>query len=197
METERLVIRAWTPDDAEDAFRMYGDPEVVKFLTGVVEESVETQRALLQRIAAAYGLIGRGFGSFATVSKETERVIGCAMLKPLPRSEDWTAWVEFRDGLATEAGVRALPPVHEIEVGWHLARSAWGSGFATESARRMMQYGFDELGLEEVSAVVFKDNRRSVKVAERIGMTKVGPTDRFYGLELDLYRMDREDWEAL
>lgn len=196
LETDRLIVRAWTSDDAEDAFVIYGDPDVAEFLTGVVEESVDTQRALLKKIVASNTLIGRGLGSFATQDRATGRVIGCAMLKPIPRTEDRPAWAAFRDALGTGGDPPSVPPFHEIEVGWHLAKSAWGKGLATEAARRMLDYGFGELGLDEVCAVVYKDNRRSLKVAEGLGMKCMGPTDRFYGVTLEHYRIRADEWRA-
>jgi len=195
LETERLVIRAWTVDDAEDAFAMYGDPDVVEYLTGTVEESVETQRALLEKIVGSYLAIGRGLGSFPMESKESGRVIGCVLLKPLPRTTDQQAWIAFRDSLTSGSAIE-VPPIHEIEIGWHLAKPAWGHGYATEGALRALEYGFDELGLDEMHAVLFKANRRSSRVADRLGLRRIGTTDRFYGHELEHYRLCRTEWKV-
>ncbi|MBS1712826.1 MAG: GNAT family N-acetyltransferase [Armatimonadetes bacterium] len=191
-ETERLIVRAWSPDDAEDAYAMYGDPIVVEFLTGTVEESVETQRTLLGKIVASYRCLGQGLGSFATESKETGRVIGCVLLKPLPRSEDLEAWSAFREALADPSEVVVPPPVHEIEIGWHLARGSWGRGYATEAAKRVLDYGFDELCLDEIHAVLFRANKKSARVAERLGLVRTGTTEAFYGHELEHYVSRRD-----
>src|SRR4051812_48776726 len=92
-ETERLLVRQYTPEDAEAAFRIYGDPEVAHWGP---DESVEATRAGLKRIQARYGHDG-GLGCWAIEEKETGSVVGSVILKRLP------GWPE-------------------IEGGWHLAR---------------------------------------------------------------------------
>jgi RimJ/RimL family protein N-acetyltransferase len=65
-----------------------------------------------------------------------------------------------------------------VEGAWRLARSYWGKGYATEAARAALDYGFEELGLEEIVAVTVPDNWRSRRVMERLGMTR-RPEDDF------------------
>jgi ribosomal-protein-alanine N-acetyltransferase len=65
-----------------------------------------------------------------------------------------------------------------IEVGWRLARSAWGHGFATEAARAAVAYGFDVLGLDEIVSLTVPANTRSRHVMEKLGMTR-NPDDDF------------------
>ena len=89
-----------------------------------------------------------GFGNWAIVEKESGRVVGAVILQPLPGHP-------------------------EIEVGWHLARRAWGKGYATESARLGVDYGFETLGLNRIVAVINPANHRSLAVAERLGMTQI------------------------
>jgi RimJ/RimL family protein N-acetyltransferase len=185
IETERLAIRAWRPDeDAEGAFAMYGDPEVVEHLTGEVVESLEAQRAWLEQIVAAYSRLGLACGPFAVLHEGG--VVGCALLKPLPRTDELDAWAAFRDG-------GPPPAVREVEVGWHLARAHWGKGFATEAARAMVRHGFATLGLSELHAVLYRENTRSARVAERIGMLRTGPTDKYYGRTLEHYLLQRPE----
>ncbi len=65
-----------------------------------------------------------------------------------------------------------------VEIGWRLARSAWGHGYATEAARAALGFGFDEVGLDEVVSFTTVANTRSRAVMERIGMTH-DPADDF------------------
>jgi ribosomal-protein-alanine N-acetyltransferase len=65
-----------------------------------------------------------------------------------------------------------------VEVGWRLARSAWGNGYATEAARAALSFGFEEAGLNEVVSFTAPANRRSRAVMERIGMSR-DPRDDF------------------
>jgi RimJ/RimL family protein N-acetyltransferase len=81
-----------------------------------------------------------------------------------------------------------LPESAEIEVGWHLHPDSWGHGYATEAARGAIAKGFSE-GLREIFAVVRPDNERSLAVCRRLGMTHLGPSDRWYGHTLELFRV--------
>src|SRR5438034_841932 len=110
-ETERLWVRPWRVEDAEEAFEIYGDPEVCTFISRAgPEPSLEAQRESLARIFARYEEQDGGYGSWAIVEKASGRIVGAVILKPLPGHP-------------------------EIEVGWHLARRAWGNGYATEAGR--------------------------------------------------------------
>ncbi|MBL8065683.1 MAG: GNAT family N-acetyltransferase [Chthonomonadaceae bacterium] len=188
--TERLHIRAWGPDDAESAFKMYGDPEVAKYLTGQPEESVESQRKMLVTISASYSRFDRPFGSFPLIRKTDGELVGAILLKPLPRTENLDQWRAFRDGSDI------LPDVHEIEVGWHLRREAWGHGYATEAARCVVEVGFVEMGLDEIYCVLYNENKKSWRVAERLHMKHLGQTDKFYGVSLEHFVLTRKSWEA-
>ena len=187
MESERLVLRAWSPDEAESAFEIYGDTEVARWLSGVPEESVESQRRLIETIDSAYDRMPGGYGWWALEPREGGPPVGTALLKPLPHSDETELWRAFREG-------GPPPPVREIEVGWHLARSAWGRGYATEAARRLLDYGFGELGLTEVHAVLYAENVRSARVAGRLGMTPLGPPDRYYGVTVEEFLLRREEF---
>ena len=178
-ETERLRIRAWNLEDSESAFKMYGDPEVARYLTGTPEFSLESQRENLEKIIAAYSKLDKGMGSFPIVLKDTDELVGAVLLKPLPRTEDLEAWRTFRDE------PESVPPIHEIEIGWHLTRSAWGYGYATEAATALMEYGFQNLHLPEIHAVLYKENTKSWDITRRLGMDHIGSTDRFYGVTVE------------
>lgn len=178
-ETERLSIRAWRLEDAESAFEMYGDPRVAKYLSGIPETSVESQLETLQRIIASYSKMGIGYGSFPFIEKATGNLIGAVLLKPLPRTDELDQWRAFRDN------PDQLPPIHEIEIGWHVKYNQWGKGFATEAARTMMDVGFRDFELDEIHAVLYKENTASRNVAEKLGMSYIGSTDKFYGVEVE------------
>ena len=72
------------------------------------------------------------------------------------------------------------------ELGFSLARSAWGRGYATEAARAWLEHGFSVLGFTRVVAVVKPGNAASIRVLEKVGMRQVGPT-RLAGSEWLLY----------
>ena len=166
-ETERLRAREWTPDDAEAAYAIYRDWDVVRFLGSVPtpQESVETQRATLDRwMTVNDALRGSGYGIWALERKDDGALVGTSLLKPLPDAE-------------------------EVEVGWHLGKDYWGHGYATEGAQGAVSRGFETCGLDVVYAVVVAENTASVAVAKRLGMTYEGSTDRYYGKALELFSL--------
>jgi ribosomal-protein-alanine N-acetyltransferase len=165
-ETERLVARDWSLDDAEAAYEIYADPEVVRYL-GSVPMPVESVDAMRERVA---GWLARndatrdaGMGFWALTTRDGT-LLGATLLKPLPDHE-------------------------EVEVGWHLGTAHQGRGYATEGARGAVTYGFGSLALPVVYAVIVRENAASAAVAQRLGMTYEGPTSGYYGRELDLWSL--------
>ena len=165
--TERLTVRPWTHDDVEDLYDIYRRWEVSRWLgaTPKVAESVESMRATVDRWAAR---CEGPYGIWGVVPDGRRAPVGTVLLVPL------------QDGSS-----QTLP---EVEVGWHLHPDAWGHGYATESARGALDRGW-AAGLDEVFAVVVPGNDRSVAVTRRLGMQPVGRTDRYYGIELDAFRV--------
>lgn len=171
IETERLLLRDWQLEDTAAAFAIYGDPEVVRFLgDGEPMPDLIAQRAwLAERIERHRSLKLKGLGAWALVERNTEKIVGTMLLKPLP------------------------PNNREIEVGWHLARGVWGRGYASEAGAAVLGYGFFVLKLEAIYAVIKPSNTRSVGVAVRLRMRWVERTTRYYdGAELDLFVIERE-----
>ena len=165
-ETERLIVREYRPEDAPAAFRMYGNPEVMRYLGGgKVQKSVEQSRELIERVQKRYQETPV-FGYWAMEDKASGEVVGTVLLKPLPNSELY-------------------------EVGWHLAPQFEGNGYATEAARGALAYGFDNLGLETIYAVLFAENKKSWRVTERLGMTHIGPTSDFYDVDLEMFEVKK------
>lgn len=170
-ETERLVVRTYTPEDSAAYFAMYTNPQVMRFLPGVEIESLDKAREAIQRIADKYR--GSPYGGWALEHKATREIVGTVLLKNLPGSE-------------------------KIEVGWHLTPAHWGYGFATEAGAGALKYGFDQLGLDTIYAVADPDNVKSLNVMRRLGMTHKGLTDEYYGLKLEIYEIQRSNanWRA-
>ena len=176
LHSERLILRPWTLDDVEAAFRMYGDPEVTRYLGGgACEPNLESQRENLEKVIAKYVILGKeGYGFWAAEERSTGEVVAAALLKPLVISE----------GFEPEGQP-------EIEVGWHVAKAHWGRGIATEMGRRCLEHGFESVGLEKIIAVAFAENPKSLHVMEKIGMKPLGTTGRYYGRDLVAYVANR------
>lgn len=117
--------------------------------------SREASDELVERIEA--GFEAHGFGLWALELRQGGGFIGFA-------------------GLAVPAFEAHFMPA--VEVGWRLARSAWGYGFATEAGRAALAFGFEEAGLDEIVSFTTVSNRRSRAVMERLGMRR-DPADDF------------------
>jgi RimJ/RimL family protein N-acetyltransferase len=151
--TRRLVLRGWRDSDRDAFAAMNADPEVMRYLPEAL--SRERSDAMFDRVTAH--LDREGWGLWAVQRVDTGEVAGFT-------------------GLAVPGHDLPFQPC--VEVGWRLARSAWGHGFATEAAREALRVGFDELGLAEVVSFTTVANTRSRAVMERLGMSR-DPADDF------------------
>jgi RimJ/RimL family protein N-acetyltransferase len=152
LHTDRLTLRQWRDSDLGPWAAMNADPEVREHLGDLLTR--EQSDASVERFKA--DLDRRGYGWWAVEVRATGEFIGFAGLDPVD------------DGM----------PFSGVEIGWRLARSAWGQGFATEAALAVLTYGFDTLELPEILAVTTSTNLRSQAVMRRIGMTR-DPADDF------------------
>ena len=151
--TERLVLRGWRDGDRDAWAAMNADPEVMRYFHDTLTR--EQSDAMLDRMDAA--LEAQGWGLWALERLDTGELVGFT-------------------GLAVPTHDLPFQPC--VEVGWRLARSAWGRGFATEAAREALRVGFDEVGLAEVVSMTSVPNTPSRAVMERLGMTR-DPADDF------------------
>jgi RimJ/RimL family protein N-acetyltransferase len=145
LRTERLLLRQWRDDDRRPWAAMNADPEVRAFFPAVLDQTEAA--GSIARFAA--DLEERGWGWWALEERATGRFAGMTGLDPVD------------EGL----------PVTGVEAGWRLARWAWGKGYATEAARAVFRYGFEQLGLPEIIAIAAAGNVRSHAVMRRLGMT--------------------------
>lgn len=172
-ETDRMTIGRWHPDLAEQAFEIYGDPEVAQWIGGMAEKSVESMRSRLGELIERNSKWPDCWGSWPAFLTQTRDLMGALLMKPLPdENGDFTP---------------------DIEIGWHLARSYWGNGYATEGGRKMINIAFNDLGLTELSAVTNPENTRSQNVARRLGMAYQGRTEAYYGQTVDLFKITSSD----
>ncbi|MEU6404676.1 GNAT family N-acetyltransferase [Streptomyces sp. NPDC046985] len=146
LRTDRLLLRRWRESDLAPWAAMNADPEVREYLGEPLTR--EQSDASVARFLADFAR--RGYGWWAVEVRATGEFAGFAGLDPVD------------DGL----------PFTGVEIGWRLARPAWGRGYATEAALTVLDHGFGALGLEEILAVTAVGNVRSQAVMRRIGMTR-------------------------
>jgi RimJ/RimL family protein N-acetyltransferase len=148
LETERLVLRPFTDDDADRLFSLDNDPDVMRFINGgkpTSHETIKTQT--LPRLLYDYPCFGtRGY--WAVEEKDTGIFLG---------------WFEFRPLDDHSAAV--------VELGYRLNKTAWGKGYATEGSRALISKGFTDLGVERVTANTMAVNIRSRRVMEKAGLS--------------------------
>jgi RimJ/RimL family protein N-acetyltransferase len=153
LRTDRLLLRAWRESDLEPYAALNADPLVMEHFPALLDR-VESDQ-MIGRMQ--HNLDERGFGLLATERLDTGELIGFVGLS-VPRFE--------------------APFMPAVEIGWRLARSAWGHGFATEAARSVLADGFGRVGLPAVVSLTTVGNERSRAVMRRLGMTR-DPADDF------------------
>jgi len=162
LETERLILRMWREADFEAYAELCADPEVMRYLGGKVFDRTEAWRHMASMIGHWYL---RGYGIWAVEEKESGSLVGrIGCINP----EGWPGF----------------------EVGWTLKRKFWGKGYATEAARRALEYGFNELDKPHVISLIHPENRASIRVAERLGETLEGNA-RVFDTDVLVYGIDR------
>lgn len=171
LDTDRLRLRPWEPDDADAVLDLYSRWEVQRFL-GVAPRVLERLEEAAERIERWHALDDDTHGVWAITSRDGGAPVGSLLLKPIPAS-----------------GTEPLPPLNhtdDTEIGWHLHPDAWGRGYANEAAAAALAHGF-ERGLPRVVAVTHADNLASQAVCRRIGMTHRGTTDAYYNATCELF----------
>ena len=153
LETERLLLRRWRPEDRAPFAALNADPKVMRHFPALLTR--RESDGLADRIETY--MERAGWGLWAMEERATGRFLGFT-------------------GLA-RPGFEA-PFMPAVEIGWRLQRSAWGRGFATEAARAAARFAFDELALEEIVSLAVVANERSRAVMRRLGMTH-DPADDF------------------
>lgn len=148
LETPRLTLRRWQEDDRVAFAEMNADPVVMQYFEGPFTR--EQSDEAIDRYLAAFDR--DGFSFFAATVRDTG---------------------EFAGTIGLQIMRFAIPnlPQPAVEIGWRLTQAAQGKGFATEGARAIVDFAFNQLGLSEVVAITALPNRASRHVMEKLGMT--------------------------
>ncbi|MFZ6843406.1 GNAT family N-acetyltransferase [Undibacterium sp. RuTC16W] len=144
MHTERLFIRPFTVDDAEEFMPLASHPDILRFTGERPLESLDDVRqTLLNRSLRDYTV--HGFGRMACIEKESGRLVGFS-------------------------GLKYLEDLKEVDVGYRFLPDCWGKGYATESALALMHHGVREHNLKRIIGLVEPANNASVHVLKKLGL---------------------------
>jgi RimJ/RimL family protein N-acetyltransferase len=177
LETPRLWLRRWRPEDLEPFAALNADPEVMEHFPSTL--SREETAVFIGRVEKHFEKYG--YGLWAVETRDQAQFIGFI-------------------GLAVPFFEASFTPC--VEVGWRLARPWWGQGFATEGARAALAYGFERLGLQEIVSFTVPGNVRSRRVMEKLGFRY---SEDFEHPRIDpqhplrrhvLYRLSRAEWSS-
>ena len=163
--TERLRLRALTPDDLDFVRRLHANPDLVRFIPSAITPDEATARRHLEYFMSLADHPVQGFSLIEVRSADDDgravagTAVGLIMIKPIPPSGGGEATM--------------------LEIGWRQVAEHCGHGYVTEAARAVLD------------AVADPENLASQRVAVRIGMERVGPTTEFYDAETVLFRSTR------
>ncbi len=141
IETERLQLRRLGMDDLDEFVALHTDPEVTRFIRPLNRAEAAERLEKDEREWRE-----RGHGLLAIAARRSGAFLG-------------------------RCGLKRWPQFGETELGWALRRDAWGHGYATEAARACIEWGFAELDVPYLTAMIAPGNSRSLRVAERLGLT--------------------------
>ncbi|MEO3782744.1 GNAT family N-acetyltransferase [Actinocorallia sp. B10E7] len=179
LRTERLLVRRWREEDRGPFAELNADPEVMEHFPAALTraESDATVDRLESRIQED------GFGFWALEVAGSGEFVGFT-------------------GMARTRFDSHFTP--SVEIGWRLSRGSWGLGYASEAARAVLEYGFTEVGLDEIVSFTAVANLRSQAVMRRIGMVRDEDGDFEHPLVPEghplrlhvLYRLTAGRWKA-
>lgn len=169
LETARLILRHQQRPDVQALVDLWADPDVTRYMGGPRDrDSLESmfEETAEEPFAERYDL-------WPVVERATGQVVGhCGLLD------------------------KEVEGTLEIELTYVFVRSAWGQGYATEMARALRDYAFEELGLERLIALIEPENAASERVARKVGMCFDREVVRPGGALRKVYVVERRDETA-
>lgn len=169
IETDRIILRRFTLDDAEDVFAYGANSEVNRYTGTPNLKNVNEARSIITDVNFS-DYEKYGYGRFAVYHKADKKVIGFA-------------------------GLKYLPEYDESDIGYRFLPEYWGQGIATEVSIPLVRYAFEKLDLERIIGIAMKDNIASWRVLEKIGL-RFWKIDEYDGDGGDhrWYKLEKKDY---
>ncbi len=177
LETERLILRTWSEYDVDAYYQINQDEKVTEFL--LIMPTIEQVKTFIHDMNKQYKELN--YTLFATVEKSSNTLIGFIGLNPPKWESHFTPCVE---------------------IGWRLGSKYWGKGYATEGAKAVLAYGFEQCRLDEIVSFTVAENIRSKRVMEKLGLKHINDDDFNHPLVPSdhkllkhvLYRINRQEY---
>jgi RimJ/RimL family protein N-acetyltransferase len=145
LETERLILRQFTDDDAPFILELLNEPSFIQNIGDRKIRSLDGAKIYIKN-GPATSYAQNGFGLYRVELKETGEAIGmCGLIK--------------------------RPGLDDVDIGYAFLPRFWSRGYALEAARGVKQHAYDVIGLKRIVAITNPDNFASIRVLEKIGMT--------------------------
>lgn len=166
IETERLFLRTYKQSDLETVYLLCSDPHVTHFFPDYYSVKKEDVLESLPRRREKWR--ANGFGQFGVFEKNTGKLIGYC-------------------------GLQYLDKTSEVEIYYGYFKQYWKQGFASEAAKAVLRFGFEQIKLEKIVAVTNPENIMSQKVLLRLGMLR-GDDRKFYEVDAAYFYLNHSDF---
>lgn len=174
LETERLILRELRPEDAEGMFELDSNPEVHRYLGNRPIQNLQQAKDVIELVRQQYQ--DNQIGRWATIEKSTGNFIGWSGLKFITTVENNRS--------------------HFYDVGYRLIPDYWGKGYATESARAALEYGFTLFKPDEIIGTANEENKASRRALEKCGLQYVEKYT-WQDIPCDWLSIKKQDWEKI
>lgn len=145
IETERLILREFTIDDAQAVYEFGANPEVHKYTGDELLTSLKRAKEIIETVVLK-DYKNYGYGRWAVIFKPDNKLIGFA-------------------------GLKYLPEIDETDIGFRFLPQYWGKGIATEASIEILKYAFENLGIDRIIGIAMPENAASCRVLEKVGLS--------------------------
>lgn len=172
IETDRLILRELDFTDENDLFEMDSDPDVHLYIENKPVKSIHEIQQAIKTLKKEYE--DNGIARWAVVDKLTNECVG------------WSGLKYFKEQLNNHN--------HFYELGYRFKKKHWGKGYATESSSAVLNYGFENLKMNEIFAITDPKNNNSKNVLKKLGF-EYKETFDYDGDPTDWFELKKNTWQ--